>query len=164
MSSTHEAKTNAELDDDMPTLAGGGGGGGGGAAAHAAKEAPASAVADAISDSFEMIKGTIDAKHFDKDDYVTAAEVLEEFVLTNYSDFTREQIKSVTLHSLEELKEFVAPYLSDEANAGITAAAMLAPTLFDIIEKALLKQFDKDGDGKISPQECCPGCFGGKAK
>jgi hypothetical protein len=126
--------------------------------------APDTPLSGAISDSFDMIKGTIDANHFDQHDYAIAAEALEEFVFGNYGEFTRDQRKQITLHALTELQGFVAPYISEEASAGIAAAALLAPTLFDIIEKALLKQFDANGDGKISPQECCPGCFGGEAK
>ena len=98
-------------------------------------------------------------KTFTSTDFIDIMENIEEFALENFQSYTSTQIKNITLKSIEQLQEFVKDIVNEETYAIIKTILIGAPSLYNIIERALLFRLDKNGDGEISMEECCS-CFG----
>ena len=98
-------------------------------------------------------------KKFTATDFIDILEQIEEFAIENFQSYTSTQIKNITLKSIQQLQEFVKDFVDEQTYSIIKTILIGAPTLYNIIERALLKRLDVNGDGEISMEECCS-CFG----
>ena len=115
---------------------------------------------ESIEDALNIGKKLIeDKKKVSITDFLTVVEAVEEYSMENFQAYTNTQIKSITLKALEQLKDFTKEYVDEDTYRIIETVMIGAPTLYDMIERALLKNLDTNGDGQISMDECCS-CFG----
>ena len=118
-----------------------------------------SMLAERVDLLYAKVLDEIDERDFTGDDFIDIGQRLEELVLQTYPDITPEQQKSLVLKVLRRTADFVLPKIENEATKiVIKSLLVVASGLFDTIRKALLKQFDLDGDGEISPAECHAVC------
>jgi hypothetical protein len=122
-------------------------------------DAGGSLLAHRVDLLYAKVLDEVDERDFTGEDFIDIGERLEELIFRDYPELTPEQQKGLALKVLRRTADFVLPKIEDEATkVVIQSLLMVAPGLFDVIRKALLKKFDLDGDGEISPAECHAVC------
>ena len=113
-----------------------------------------------IEDALQLGKRLIQEKQqISISDFLSVVEAVEEYSLEHFQSYTNTQIKQITLKALDQLKDFTKEFVDEDTYKIIQTVMIGAPTLYDMIERALLKHLDTNKDGELSIQECCS-CFG----
>ena len=112
-----------------------------------------------IEDALKLGKKLIEEKKISVTDFLMVVEAVEEYSIENFQSYTNTQIKEITLKALDQLKDFTKEFVDEDTYKIIQTVMIGAPTLYDMIERALLKHLDTNNDGEISMDECCS-CFG----
>ena len=115
-----------------------------------------------VDDLLTKILAEIDERDFTGDDFLTLAQRVQELALTQHSQLSELQQKSLVMKVLRRVADYVLPKIDNEATrTAIALFLMSSSTLFDVLRAAFLKKFDVNGDGDVSAEEfnaVCKAC------